>query len=113
MFVFQLGLVCLTIIRVIQSWRSAKCDLYVMLVKHNMFYYACSLLFSAVNVLLPVLLSDMYSVYCSLQNLQAFIFAILATRMHLHLWHAERRVDSPVAIVCISLSDMPPVNYKT
>ncbi|KAG2032392.1 hypothetical protein BDR03DRAFT_1002648 [Suillus americanus] len=51
-FVFQLGLVCLTIIRVIQSWRSANSALYPMLVKHNIFYYACSLL--------SVLISDDY-----------------------------------------------------
>ncbi|KAG2067976.1 hypothetical protein BDR04DRAFT_1104186, partial [Suillus decipiens] len=42
-FVFQLGLVCLTMICVIRSWRSAKGSLYVMLVKHNIFYYACGL----------------------------------------------------------------------
>ncbi|KAG1840617.1 hypothetical protein F4604DRAFT_1961346 [Suillus subluteus] len=86
-FVFQLGLVCLTITRVIQSWRSAKSPLYAMLVKHNIFYHVCGLLFSAVNVLLPMLLLDMYSVYSSFEGLQVLFFAILATRMHLHLWH--------------------------
>ncbi|KAG1809169.1 uncharacterized protein BJ212DRAFT_619882 [Suillus subaureus] len=103
MFVFQLGLVCLTIIRVIQSWRSAKGLLYAMLVKHNIFYHACGLLFSAVNVLLPMLLSDVYSVYSSLEGLQIFILAILATRMHLHLWHVERHVDGSEALVRISI----------
>ncbi|KAG1808702.1 uncharacterized protein BJ212DRAFT_1484945 [Suillus subaureus] len=107
MFVFQLGLVCLTITRAIQSWRSANGPLYAMLVKHNIFYYACGLLFSAVNVLLPILLLDMYSVYSSFQVLQIFILAILATRMHLHLWHAERHVDGSKAIVWISMSNMP------
>ncbi|KAG2067966.1 hypothetical protein BDR04DRAFT_821926 [Suillus decipiens] len=37
------GLVFLTMIRVIQNWRSAKGPLYVMLVRHNIFYYACGL----------------------------------------------------------------------
>jgi hypothetical protein len=73
----SLGLVSLTIIRVIQSWRSAKGHLHAVLVKHNMFYYACGLgksrlmhlfmlvdddfcskVFSAVNVLVPVLFPD-------------------------------------------------------
>jgi len=92
-FVFQLGLVCLTIIRAIQSWRSSKGLLYIMLVKHNIFYYACGLLFSAVNIILPMLQLDMYSIYSSLASLQIFILAILATRMHLHLWHVEWHVD--------------------
>ncbi|KAG1724370.1 hypothetical protein EDD22DRAFT_933673, partial [Suillus occidentalis] len=58
LFVFQLGLVSLTIIRVILSWRSAKGHLHAVLVKHNMSYYACGLVFSAVNVLVPVLFPD-------------------------------------------------------
>jgi hypothetical protein len=81
-----------------------------MLVKHNIFYYACALLFSAVNVLLPILLSNMYFVYSSLESFQIFILAILATRMHLHLWHTERHVDGSEALVCISVSDMPPID---
>ncbi|KAG2028525.1 hypothetical protein BDR03DRAFT_976496 [Suillus americanus] len=48
--VFQLGPACLTIIRVIQSWRSAEGPLYATLVNHNILYYACGLLFSTVNV---------------------------------------------------------------
>ncbi|KAG1840622.1 hypothetical protein F4604DRAFT_434746 [Suillus subluteus] len=108
-FVFQLGLVCLTIIRVIQSWRLAKGPLYIVLVKHNIFYYACGLLLSAVNVLLQMLV-DMYFVYSSLVRFQVFILAILATRMHLHLWHTKRHVHGSEALVCISVSDMPPVD---
>ncbi|KAG1840623.1 hypothetical protein F4604DRAFT_434934 [Suillus subluteus] len=109
-FVFQLGLVCLTITRAIQSWRSATGPLYVMLVKHNIFYYACGLLFSAMNVLLPILRLDMYFAFSSLVCFEVFILAILATRMHLHLWHIERHVNGSEALVCISVSDMPPVD---
>ncbi|KAG1873937.1 hypothetical protein F4604DRAFT_1766021, partial [Suillus subluteus] len=43
LFVFQLVLISLTLVRVIQSWRSAKGPLYTILVKHNIFYYACGL----------------------------------------------------------------------
>jgi hypothetical protein len=37
------GLLCLTLIRAIQSWRSANSHLYTVLVKHNIFYYVCGL----------------------------------------------------------------------
>ncbi|KAG1866013.1 hypothetical protein F4604DRAFT_1780097 [Suillus subluteus] len=43
LFVFQLVLVSLTRVCVIQSWRSAEGPLYAILVKHNIFYYTCSL----------------------------------------------------------------------
>ncbi|KAG1737982.1 hypothetical protein EDB19DRAFT_1829277 [Suillus lakei] len=43
LLVFQLGLVSLTLIRVIQSWRTAKSHLHAVLVKHNILYYACGL----------------------------------------------------------------------
>ncbi|KAG1837102.1 hypothetical protein DFJ58DRAFT_155840 [Suillus subalutaceus] len=43
MFVFQLVLVSLTLVCVIQSWRSAKGPLYAILMKHNIFYYFCRL----------------------------------------------------------------------
>lgn len=37
------GLVSLTLIRVVQSWRMAESHLYNILVKNNMFYYAFGL----------------------------------------------------------------------
>ncbi|KAG1728332.1 hypothetical protein EDB19DRAFT_1832787 [Suillus lakei] len=98
LFVFQLGLVSLSLIRVTQSWRTAKGPLHAVLVKHNIFYYACGLFFSAGNVLMPVLLSDV------------FILAILATRMHLNLWHMDQHVDDTDTLVWISLSDVSPVD---
>ncbi|KAG1859115.1 hypothetical protein C8R48DRAFT_714581 [Suillus tomentosus] len=73
------GLFFLTLIHVIQSWRTAKGHLYSILVKHNMFYYACGLresglhifpcpsvmivvpkVLSAMNVLIPLLFSDVH-----------------------------------------------------
>ncbi|KAG1788952.1 uncharacterized protein HD556DRAFT_1311701 [Suillus plorans] len=42
------------------SWRSAKGPLYAILLKHNIFCYACGLLLSAINVIVPKLLD--YSV---------------------------------------------------
>lgn len=95
----------------------------------RIFYYACGLresrigyiprsstmiivskVFSAVNVLFPILLSDGYSVSFSLEGLQIFVLAILATRMHLYLWHTELHVDDSEALVYISMSDMSPAN---
>ncbi|KAG1728322.1 hypothetical protein EDB19DRAFT_162510 [Suillus lakei] len=46
LFIFQLGLVTLTLVRVVQGWRSAKGHLHAIMVKHNIFYYAWGLLSS-------------------------------------------------------------------
>ncbi|KAG1862599.1 hypothetical protein DFJ58DRAFT_725430 [Suillus subalutaceus] len=101
--VFQLVLVSLTLVCVIQSWRSAKGPLYAILVKHNIFYYTCGLLLSTVNVLAPVLLvlplSDFLSYFLP-EAFEVFILAILATRMHLHLWRMDQQVDDPDIVSC-------------
>ncbi|KAG2137044.1 hypothetical protein DEU56DRAFT_804754 [Suillus clintonianus] len=43
LFVFQLVLISLTLIRAIQSWRSTSGPLHAVLLKHNTFYYVCGL----------------------------------------------------------------------
>ncbi|KAG1809137.1 uncharacterized protein BJ212DRAFT_1484641 [Suillus subaureus] len=110
LLVFQLVLISLTLVRVMQRWRSAKGPLYAILVKHNIFYYACGLLLSVANVVMPVLpLSDSISYFLP-KGFEVFILAILATRMHLHLWNMGQHVrDSDIA-VCISMSDMSPAD---
>ncbi|KAG1721000.1 hypothetical protein EDB19DRAFT_1962723 [Suillus lakei] len=109
LFIFALGLVSLTLIRVIHSWRTAKSPLHAVLVKHNIFYYVCSLLISAVNVLMPILTSN--SIYHAFfEHFQVFSLAILATRMHLYLWDIDQHAHSSDAVVCISMSDMSPVS---
>ncbi|KAG2143739.1 hypothetical protein DEU56DRAFT_249020 [Suillus clintonianus] len=105
LFVFQLVLVSLTLVRVIQSWRLAKGHLHDILLKHNIYYYVCGLFLSAVNFLVPILLSDS-AYYTVLEDFQVFILAILATRMHLYLWHVDRDVHGSDALICISMSDM-------
>ncbi|KAG1737967.1 hypothetical protein EDB19DRAFT_918193 [Suillus lakei] len=108
LFVFQLVLISLTLIRVIQSWRLAKGHMHAVLVKHNIYYYGCGLLLSVANVLLLELLSD--SIYGSLlEYLQIFILAILATRMHLHLWHIDRLVHVSEAVDCTVTSNHEPI----
>jgi hypothetical protein len=84
--VFQLGLVMLTLIRAIQNWRINinSSRLFVVLVKHNIFYYTCGFLFSVVNIITPLLLQ--YAYYIMLYDFQVIILAILATRMHRYLW---------------------------
>ncbi|KAG1833266.1 hypothetical protein DFJ58DRAFT_228353 [Suillus subalutaceus] len=112
LFVFQLVLVSLTLVCVIQSWRSAKGPLYAILVKHNIFYYTCGLLLSTVNVLAPVLvlpLSEFLSYFLP-EAFEVFILAILATRMHLHLWHMDQHVNDSDNVVWISMSDMSPAD---
>ncbi|KAG2040845.1 hypothetical protein BDR03DRAFT_997831 [Suillus americanus] len=84
-----------------ESWRSAKGPLYAILVKHNTFYYACGLLLSVVNVIVPVLpLSDSLSFFLP-EGFEVFFLAILATRMHLHLWHMDHQHVHGSDIVCL------------
>lgn len=109
LFLFQLGLVTLTLIRAIQDWRSTRYPLHAALVKHNISYYACGLFFSALNVLVPVLFPD--SPYHSfLEDFEVFILAILATRMHLHLWHIDRNRNTFDGLNGISMLNMLPVH---
>ncbi|KIK41341.1 hypothetical protein CY34DRAFT_213553 [Suillus luteus UH-Slu-Lm8-n1] len=61
LFALEFGLLSLTLTRVVHSWRSTNNCLFVVLVKHNIFYYACGLLFSAANILISLLLHDAYN----------------------------------------------------
>lgn len=88
LFVFGLGLMILTLIRAIQSWRMNSGQLYVILVNHSIFYYACGLLFSVINIFTSLLLQ--YSYHFMLHDFQFVILATLATRMHLHLWQMNQ-----------------------
>ncbi|KAG2144510.1 hypothetical protein DEU56DRAFT_206210 [Suillus clintonianus] len=107
----EFGLISLTLIRAIQSWRSTNNRLYVVLVKHNIFYYACGLFFSTVNVI--ALLLFHYGYESMFQDFQFIILAILATRMHLHLWHADRRAHGSSGLVFIPLSDISSAGSPT
>jgi len=109
LFVFQLGLVSLTLIRIIQSWRSAKGNLYAALVKHNIFYYACGLILSSVNVVMPLLFPNS-AYYIVLEDFQVCVLRIIATRMHLHLWHLDQHTHNSDVVVYISMSDMSPAD---
>ncbi|KAG1835770.1 hypothetical protein DFJ58DRAFT_735512 [Suillus subalutaceus] len=102
---FQLGLISLTIIRAVQSWRVVNGPLYDILVKHNIFYYTCALLLTAVNLLTQMLFSQTaYRFVCEV--LQFFVLAILATRMHLFLWQIDQQTHGSDALVYIPMSDM-------
>ncbi|KAG2082590.1 hypothetical protein BD769DRAFT_655002 [Suillus cothurnatus] len=112
MFVFQLVLISLTLVRVIQSWRSTNGPLYAILVKHSIFYYACGLLLSTVNILAPVLmlpLSNFLSYFLP-EGFEVCILSILATRMHIHLWHMDQHADGSDIVAWISMSDMSPAD---
>ncbi|KAG1803260.1 hypothetical protein EV424DRAFT_1544930 [Suillus variegatus] len=102
--VFQLGLMILTLIRAIQSWQRSPSPLYVVLVKHNIFYYACCLL---TNIFMSLLLQASYRTM--LYDFEFTILAILTTRMHLHLWRINQHAHSSGASVGIPMSDMSTV----
>lgn len=108
LFVLELMLISLTLTCAIRKWRASDDRLYVVILKHNVFYYACGLGFSIVNVLTSLLLDYAYS--GMFQDFQGIIHAILATRMHLHLWHVNR-TDDPGVFTSITLSDLTPTTY--
>ncbi|KAG1737973.1 hypothetical protein EDB19DRAFT_1909420 [Suillus lakei] len=124
LFVFQVGLISLTLIPVIQSWRMAKGPLHAALVKHNILYYGC-----AVNVFMPLIFPDVRKPpntlqydrvvdvphtqsinYTALEDFQVFVLAILATRMHLHLWHMDQDVRHSDTLVWISVDHVSPAD---
>ncbi|KAG1739473.1 uncharacterized protein EDB91DRAFT_1336798 [Suillus paluster] len=98
--VLELGLMILTLIHAIQNWQVTNGHLYIVLLKHNILYYACGLFFSVVNIFTSLLLH--YAYHAMLHDFQFIILAILATRMHRHLWHEI----SPDALMRIPMSDM-------
>ncbi|KAG2054088.1 hypothetical protein BDR06DRAFT_426789 [Suillus hirtellus] len=99
--VFKLGLLILTLIRAMQDWRTNTGRLYVVLVNHNISYYACGLLFSLTSMFTSLLLH--YSYRNAWYQLQVATLAILATHMHLHLWQVHQHLhDSTGALVSIS-----------
>ncbi|KAJ8587655.1 hypothetical protein M405DRAFT_821254 [Rhizopogon salebrosus TDB-379] len=109
LIVLELGVVVLTLIRAIVYWRINRNPLYIVLLKHNIFYYACGLFFSAINALTSLFLHTQYAYQGMFQDTRSFqivILAILATHMHLHLWHADRQLHSSDAFMPIPLSDM-------
>ncbi|KAG1846342.1 hypothetical protein C8R48DRAFT_733168, partial [Suillus tomentosus] len=58
LFVFELGLISLTFVRAIQSWKTVNGPLYTVLVKHDILYYACGLFLAAINVIMQMLFSQ-------------------------------------------------------
>ncbi|KAG2071258.1 hypothetical protein BDR04DRAFT_1142381 [Suillus decipiens] len=105
---FELGLMMLTFVRAMKSWRMKLNRLYISLVNHNISYYACGLLFSITNIFTSLLLQ--YSYRTMLHDFQSIILAVLATRMHLHLWQINRPAYGSSAPVDITMSDMSFVN---
>ncbi|KAG1835990.1 hypothetical protein DFJ58DRAFT_192462 [Suillus subalutaceus] len=108
--VFELGIMMLTLIRAMQSWRINSSRLYVVLVKHNIFYYSCGFLFSVANIFTSLLLHYAYHTMLSAYSFQIVILAILATRMHLNLWQMNQHAHRSGALVRIPMSDMSSVN---
>lgn len=96
LIVFELELVILVGIQVFKSYRESGSRLLKILVRQSAIYYACGLFWSAVNIFTLLLLKDDYN--SSLEYFQIGVHTILATRMHMSLWKADRRdeiVETP------------------
>ncbi|KAG1835199.1 hypothetical protein EV424DRAFT_1531774 [Suillus variegatus] len=90
------------------AWRTNSNGLYAVLVNHNISYYACGL---AANIFTSLLLD--YSYHSVFYDFEFMILAILATRMHLHLWKTNRHPhDSTSALVHVPMSDMSFANHS-
>jgi hypothetical protein len=100
----ELGLISLTLVRALQTWRTANTHIFAVLLKHNIFYYACGLFCSVVNVLTSLLLHHAYK--AMFQDFQFIILAILATNMHLHLWHMDQDLHGSDAFTLVPLSEI-------
>ncbi|KAG2145341.1 uncharacterized protein EDB93DRAFT_1151815 [Suillus bovinus] len=108
LFGLELMLISLTLTCAIRNWRETENRFYIVILKHNVLYYACGLFFSTVNVVTSLLLDYAYS--GMFQDFQFIIHAILATRMHLHLWHANYDRDR-YASDLVSLSQLAPAPH--
>ncbi|KAG2130795.1 uncharacterized protein EDB93DRAFT_1340388 [Suillus bovinus] len=107
--VFTLELMILTLIRAVQDWRKNSGRLYTVLVKHNIFYYACGFLLSTMNVFMSLFLQ--YSYQTILYDFQYLMLPILATRMHLHFWKVDQHAHDSGTVVSIPMSDMSFANF--
>ncbi|KAG2150571.1 hypothetical protein DEU56DRAFT_908804 [Suillus clintonianus] len=101
LIVFELELVILVGIQVFKSYRESGSRLLKILVRQSAIYYACGLFWSAVNIFTLLLLKDDYN--SSLEYFQIGVHTILATRMHMSLWKADRR-DEIVETPSIAIS---------
>lgn len=108
-FALALGLMALTLIRAIKSWQTTNGHLYVVLLKHNISYYACGLLFSVTNIFTSLLLH--YAYHAMLHDLQFIILAILATSMHRHLWQMDLHTHGSDANVRFLLSEFSTADH--
>jgi len=100
----ELEILLFTLYRSIKHYQSLGSDnlLLKILVQHNIFYFACGLVFSLAVILTVGLLPDVYGDMTS--NLQVMMHALLVTRMHLGLWKSDRARtflldDIPLAIL--------------
>ncbi|KAG2114285.1 uncharacterized protein F5147DRAFT_21892 [Suillus discolor] len=94
----------LTLIRAVQNWRIDSSRLYVVLVNHNISYHACGFLLSVTNIIVSLLLQNPYPVISF--DFQVMTLALLATRMHLHLWKTNRRAHGSSTLMHTPMSDI-------
>ncbi|KIK43165.1 hypothetical protein CY34DRAFT_11894 [Suillus luteus UH-Slu-Lm8-n1] len=90
--IFQLGLMMLTLIRAVQTWRKHPSRLFVVLVNHNISYYTCGLLISVTNILASLFLQVCGSPKIPFQS-EPLVFRVLV-RLRQHV------ASSPVRNPC-------------
>ncbi|EIW86180.1 hypothetical protein CONPUDRAFT_160999 [Coniophora puteana RWD-64-598 SS2] len=80
----EMELITLNAMRGIRVRRETRARLIEVLVRHNVLYYVCGLVFTITNVIMGVV--ENYGDVEIFQDLQIYIHAILSTRMHRMLW---------------------------
>ncbi|KAF8836607.1 hypothetical protein BDN67DRAFT_973940 [Paxillus ammoniavirescens] len=81
-----------------------KSRLLSILVRHNSFYFCCSLASSVTVIATTAFLPDTYGDL--LANLQTIMHGILVTRMHRSLWNSDREKKNPSHPTDVSLPTM-------
>ncbi|KAH7930325.1 hypothetical protein BV22DRAFT_73230 [Leucogyrophana mollusca] len=94
LLVFETEVFLFTIYRARVHYRRARSRLLEVLIQHSIFFYAIALVLALTNTLAIFLLPSYYSE--AFGAVQALAQALLATRMQLSLWKADRR-DVPLS----------------
>jgi len=97
----EIELVVLNIVRGIRVRRETGARFTEVLVRHNVLYYVCGMVFTIINVTTGIL--GNYGNVAIFEDLQIYMHATLSTRMHRTLWfdseHEFEGPDDPVVSV--------------
>ncbi|KAF8837805.1 hypothetical protein BDN67DRAFT_152857 [Paxillus ammoniavirescens] len=99
-----------TVYQAVRNYRDGggRNRLLAILVKHNSFYFCCTLASSVAVISTVVFLPDPYGTLSA--KLQAIVHGILVTRMHRSLWNSERKKNNPSNANDVSL---PTIHFRS